>query len=218
MKKLLKSHSERLDPVKLYLDDIERILDIIRETCPETTMETDEYAVGEVAQLESLGRDSINTLDIECSRPYITLQFRPYVTSLYIGQDTAEARGVFEKVKTVLVANRRRPQWLISNLWFATWLGVPSLLLFFAALERRSVAAGAAAILGFVLAGAGTWWAYELAIHRHSVVVLRRRSQGASFWKRNRDRIITGIILSVIDLAAGSMFTLLIQWLLRGSP
>jgi len=217
MKKLIKSHSERLGPVKLYLDDIERILDIISETSHETTLLTSEYALGAVGDLENLGCESINKLIIECRELYLTVELRPYVAELYIGQDTAEARGVFEKVKTVLVANRRRPYWLIRNLWLAVLPSAPVTWLLLDALERRSVLAAAAAILGFFLMGAGTWWWYELAVHRHSVVVLKRRKERTSFWKRNRDRIATGIILSVINLVAGGLLTLLIQWLLRES-
>ena len=64
MNKLVRSHGEKLRPVKLFLDDVQKIVDILREATDKITLKTDEYELQDVKELTELGQQHINELEI----------------------------------------------------------------------------------------------------------------------------------------------------------
>ncbi len=59
MKKIAKSYWKNLPPVKLYLDDVEKIIEIMRESSSGVELTTDEYAFSDINDLLELHRDCL---------------------------------------------------------------------------------------------------------------------------------------------------------------
>ena len=211
MRKRSKTHSEKVPPVKLYLDDIEKIVEIIAEVSDQVLLITDEYEFVDASDLASLERGSINALEITCSDPYLQFELAPGWIRLYIGSDTPESRGTLEKVKAILLTRRRRLGWLRDQYWLAPWFWLAPLALLLQGIESRAWLPIVAGIGGTCLFAVWLWWGYRAALYRHTVIVLRRRKEEVSFWKRNSDTIIVGIIMAVVAGLLGSVLTLFVQ-------
>ena len=218
MRRRTKSYSENVPPVRVYLDDIEKIAEIIAEVSDEILLRTDEFDFEDASDLACLNRESINALEIRCSDPYLQFEFAPGSTRLYIGSDTPESRGTLEKVKALLLARRRRPGWLREYWWLAAWFWLAPLSLLLHGIESSAWLLIVAGIGCTCLLAVWLCWGYREALYRHSVIVLKRRKEEVSFWKRNSDRIIVGIITALVAALLGSGFTLLIQGLSRAGP
>ena len=218
MRRRPKTYSEDVPPVKVYLDDVENIVQIIAEVSDEILLRTDEYDFEDATDLASLDQEFINALKITCSDPYLQFEFAPGWIRLYIGSDTPESRGTLEKVKAVLLARRRRLGWLRERWWLASWFWLAPVSLLFLGIESSAWLPIVAGIGGTCLFAVWLWWGYREALYRHSVIVLKRRKEEVSFWKRNSDRIIVGIITALVAGLLGSGLTLLIQGLSRLGP
>lgn len=207
MEKIIKSRWEDLPPVKLYLDDIEKIVEILREVSTTIKIETDEYSIEDVKELASLDKERVTELNIQSAEPYLNLRIGPQKSWLNIAKDEPSSRGTFEKIKEVLFLRRRKAlgfldKWSIT--FPLTWL------LGFATVEFMIKAirgGGTLFIIGsiisplillFYLLLASYFWS-----HGSFIIILRRRSQEQSFIKRNKDRIIVGVLLALVSGAIG---------------
>jgi hypothetical protein len=60
MKKVTDSIGERLQPVKLYLDDIDNLFQILSEVSSDVKIETNGYQFQNVSELKKLDKESIH--------------------------------------------------------------------------------------------------------------------------------------------------------------
>ena len=79
MKKLAKTRSEHFYPVKLFIDDIESIVDIIKETTNEKIhIQTADYAINDLSELSEIPEEEICDLEI---RTYVVSPITCQVTN-----------------------------------------------------------------------------------------------------------------------------------------
>ena len=107
MKELKKTISVSLPPIRLYLDDVQRIYDILKKNCERIDIKTDKYEFNDVSDLEKLKATKIHKLDFSCYTPYISIGFNTSSARIYIGEDTTLNRGVLSEINEVLSNCRR---------------------------------------------------------------------------------------------------------------
>ena len=100
-------------PVKLYLDDIERIVEILREGTRATLeIATGEYELDNVSELLDLDKERIPDLHIHSrTATPISLDFSYESAVIQSSSSTAEIRGVIAMVEDVLAGCRRSILW-----------------------------------------------------------------------------------------------------------
>ncbi|NLI98210.1 hypothetical protein GX441_06075 [bacterium] len=136
---------------------------------------------------------------------------------LYAGEDTITNRGVLVKVKEVLKPRRLRFGWFSKTGWswlFGSIIGV-FLEDFIEGIIKETwlvIVVGIAFGLIFVV---WVFWAMNIQTKRYSLIILKRRHEQESFWKRNKDKIIVALIASLISGILGVGGTLLIQLLTK---
>lgn len=207
--------SERIPPVKLFLDDVERIVELIGEVSSRVVLETEDYVLQEPGKLAELPSGSIHYLHVSGWEPYITLSLEPNSAYLYAESDTASSRGVCEKVKTLLLTKKRRLSWLTLSSFGP---GISAGLAFSGLLWGIVTRQLPLILLGVVcasIAGPWWWWSREGSFRRYSTIVLRRRTDQESFWRRNADRLVVGIIVGTVCTVVGIVVGYLLQVLLR---
>lgn len=116
MQKIIKGLGEHLKPVKLYLGDLERILDILREGSDEVKISTSEYSLDSLEELSQLRKEYLNELKIWIEKPYVSVDLKPWTARLFTAQDDPTSRGLFVAIKEVLI-RRKRPFFFV---WDAT--------------------------------------------------------------------------------------------------
>ena len=79
MKKIVTSYSENLPSAKLYLDDIQRIVEILEGSSHKVTLQAEGYTLENLGELPQLRKDSIHMFSIESTDPYISLAACPSI-------------------------------------------------------------------------------------------------------------------------------------------
>ena len=118
MEKLIKPFGESQKPVILYMDDIDKIVEIIGQASQKVEISTEDYVIQDLKQLSELKHEFLNELNISIREPYVSLNMKPDIIFLYIGKDDLLSRGLFENIKKILLQNRRPFSWLLQNYIF----------------------------------------------------------------------------------------------------
>jgi hypothetical protein len=213
MERIIQSHGEHLKPVLLYRDDIEQIVEVMQELSPNVELSTDHYKFNDLKEWAELKRDYFTNMQVLTRTPFVSLELKESEIWLYIAEDTAQSRGAFEKIKRIL-ADHTRPSVKVMNTWMPPMAGAICLQpITFLTLHRSWASLTIAAII--VLGCAWWfWWAVHTRFHKYSIVIPKYRTDAPSFWKRNSDKIVLGIITA----ALGSLLTLLIKSLVAKGP
>ena len=203
MKKVTQSHGENTKPVKLYLDDLEEIIEILKGACDEIEIQCGDMMLDSLDELLILKKEVLHDLKICGRKPYISADMSPRGIWLFISEDTAESRGLFEKVKTILLRCRRPFTWFLHNS-FLTGIAWPLTLL--GAVYGFKVQSKFMIALFGILFVLSIFWAiygFQDWSRRYTVVIPKHRIESPGFAKRNRDKIL----LAVISALIGAMVT-----------
>src|SRR5665811_388240 len=112
MRKLNKPINKKLPSIKLYLDDIEAIYDILETKVNKIDISTDDYAIEDIKakedikQISMLQTNKINKLSIKCSFPNINVNFDTYTATIYFSEDTTQNRGILSEIEEII--NKRK--------------------------------------------------------------------------------------------------------------
>ncbi len=183
--------------VKLFRDDLEAIFQIISETCKDTKMESGEYEYDSLDELESHAGREVRDLKIRGYLPTgLTLHLRRDLgPDLWASGETAEAP--FLRIKDLLSQRKR----LIGKLpkpgfWFVlSVIYVP-----LAILLRLPTLWYLVGYFPFLLLLGISGIAHHTGYF--SSISLSRKHERKSFWSRNKDRIIVGIICALAGVLA----------------
>ena len=218
MKKRRQRLSHTTGPLKLYRDDIQKILDALgeipEELEPEITVSTGEFDLtpDEIGELQ---QPSLDALDITVKTKVawvFWLRVQVFTDSCLVDTygDDPVSRGVFARVKDIVGARIRRSRWTNELDAIAAILGSIAstmIVLGFATDEPTSQYIGyGLMVLGILL--------FLLSLLtkplRRSIVILETRESRPSFWKRNKDQIwlivITAIISITLTILAALIF------------
>lgn len=209
MKKLKHGYIEDFKPVVLYLDDLEKIVEILKELSDRIRIFTDEYELDSLDELQKIGQETLNTLIIEVggskvSFPDISLNFKPDGISFRVDEDTASTTGVLEKTKEFLNGHKRKLYFLAMLFYWFCFIPIGLSIGFLLGSPFTFIRALIVfAIVLFSLICLR--WSYEAVNKKWSVIHLKRRVDSPSFWKRNKDKITIAIITII--------FTTILNWL-----
>lgn len=198
--------------VILYNDDIEEIVDVLKAACTKVTIEDDEYEYASLEELKQQRGKKIKKLTITGHSPYIILKVKraKFASSLY-AEGTEESIIPYTKIKAVLERRKRRVLHFFFN-WYSYFVlsGIVTVLTYIISRIRPDLASTwishvaqviiIVVILAFVM---------SVGMGGFSLIVLNKQHEQESFWDRNKDVVIVGIIMAII----GSLLTLLVTYL-----
>ncbi|MGA2466707.1 MAG: hypothetical protein ABSH06_20445 [Thermodesulfobacteriota bacterium] len=213
MKKRNQSFSAKLKPVVLYFDDLEKIIEILKEISNDLEISTKDYQFENIEEVKKIERETINSLSFDTHRPGLSLTLEPDGIFLHVFNETPALRGIFEILKQFLHSRRRKFAWLYNPICMvfggaiigiATWFLLPGI----SKKNPYLISVGCACIILGVIYW---WWTWQVDFKRYSTIFLKRRAELPSFWKDKRDQIIVAIISAVI----GSLITVVATKLLH---
>ncbi|NLX13477.1 MAG: hypothetical protein GXY44_07470 [Phycisphaerales bacterium] len=189
------------------MGDIEEIIDILKGTCEAIEIRVENMILDDINELTELKKEQIYDIHIHGQRPYICLDMLHYTIWLSIAEDTPESRGLFEKIKSVLIRCRRPLSWLLHPVVIGGAMGASIVLLGQSGLKSGS---RFHVVLFAILFGLYVFW-FAYAFHdwsRHyTIIIAKHRIDSPGLVKRNADKIILAAISAII----GAMITNLIQ-------
>ena len=208
-----KSYSLDLDPVVLYIDDLEQIVSYFDESSIDVDISTDEYVLDNIQELENISTEILTSMTIKSSSPYISLKLYDNSLQVYISNDDAISRGILEKIKQLLISRRRRT-FFIYKTWFHSIygaFGTLSWLIIITGLAKDNIPAILFGIIFAVIIYLMLKWSKKISFKKYCTIYLKKRIDTPSFWKRNRDQITIAIIAAL----TGGLVTLLLTWILN---
>ena len=211
MKKVPQPHGKRLKPVKIYLDDLEEIIDCLKNTCQEIEIQSGENLLDDLDELPALNKEVLHDLRITGRKPYISVDMKPHQIWLYIAEDIPKSRGLFEKIKATLCRRRRLLAPLLHNSFL---VGVSlSLTIWGLIIGLKMQSAFLVSLFGVFLLLCVFWGIYGFKdqTQQYTVIIPKYRIESPGFMKRNRDNII----LAVISALIGALMTYILTYILR---
>lgn len=207
MRELKKSISVDFPPVRLYLDDVEELFNILKKHAKSVNIETEKYELDDVAHLKEIKSDKIHKLTLSTSSPYISIDFESGSARVYISEDTTLNRGILSEIEDVIKKCRRRIAHIFHKSHLEFYLPVVAVVSVVQAYEyMKGWLFGAFAALIIIPTVLGLVFGWKIDFSQYSTIVLSERHKQDTFFKRNRDGIIVGIIVAIITAA--------ITWLL----
>lgn len=197
MKKIAQSLGEHFRPVKLYLDDIEKIIETLSQVSSKVSISTEDYALDDAQQLASLKQEQITYLHISLHEPYISLELKPSNIWLFAAEDEPISRGLFEKIKQILLKRERKFARIVHNGSLMGLLIGASLVLLVWGIAVSNILIIFVSIAWLILSVAFTWYGYQDQFKKYSIIIPKYEINAPSFWKRNSDKILL-MILSAI--------------------
>jgi hypothetical protein len=212
MQKKNSSYFEKFMPVTLYLDDLEEIIGYLKNVADNIFIETDEYEYKSLDELLS-NTDCETIYDLELASgdqkvnilTKITLNLETNRILLYRSDNEERLRGGFEKIKDVLKERERTYLRYLLIPWSvnATLIGLGLFVMKFWFYLPPFVSP--IAIFIMLVGCIGLVWYLVREKNKYSIIVLKRRSNQISFWKRYKDQIW----LLVIGAIVGSVVTII---------
>ena len=198
MKKLSSTLSKTLGPVRLYREDVIGLMEVFTAYSEDTRFYVGDYEIEGPQELssEAFGCDTVDSMSFVSRRRYARLDCSPRITTLHVNNDDLAARGFFETVCSLLHKRGRRgrpPLWAAFALAFATG----PLIAVGRGLDSPPLTLAGLVALLLVLLGA----LLALPPSRLSpktLIILDERRNRPSFWTRNRDTLITGVITAIV--------------------
>jgi hypothetical protein len=207
MKKVRKPIRKELPPVKLYLDDLESICAILKQKAKSIDITTEDYEVKDIKQLKNLETKKLHYLSIECSDPYITIEFDEMWARIYFAEDSTYNRGLLSQIEDVLNKRKVFLGRFLAGSWAPALCGMLTSGSFFATIimfARQLMSYAWLCLALTLLFTLFTIFVFRLGLKSYSTIILLERKEKVSFWKRNSDQILVAIIAAII----GSLITI----------
>lgn len=218
MKKIIKSRSESLEPSRLYLEDIEDILESFSKVTDDIIITTTDYELSGIDDFKKINEECLTELKISSSKPYISLDFTKSDTRIYISEDVPESRGIFEEIKEIIQSRRNKSSRIIQSptlsgaiIGFSFWFILPAVMnMRYKGTVLEDVNDNNGLLLGtgilvLVFGIIHSKWTLDIRIKKHSVIYLRRKSESPSFFRRNQDQIIIATFSAIVGAIIGGI-------------
>jgi len=168
-------------PTKIYFEDLEEIIDILKEVSDKIEIKTEDYEVETIEELKELDQGEINYLKLQVIEPYILIEIFTDDSIIYISEESLSTRGMLEKIKQIFRRDRYKLGWFADK---STEKIIFSLILisflYFFLFDRHY----SFIILGSVFMVFDIIW-YIYAPKVKNRIFLTKKTDKKSFWKRN---------------------------------
>lgn len=200
-----------LPAVRLWLDDIQELRDILAENGAKVRIEADNVEADEVADLSQFPEPRIKRLKLErlSAGPTIRVEIAPRFQKITLLHPGSETLGIAHRAAKMLRQRPRRlaASWsmfvslLVALLFVATYIGEAR------GLYSQAIWIPFAALL--VLVGVGSIVVPNAAWVETSLIIARRKVDSPGLLRRNRDQLVVGGLLTLLGGVVGFLFGLL---------
>lgn len=197
-----------MQPTELFLEDVEQIYSTISETADSVSIENDDYEFESINDLQEIKSSSLTNLKFigyQNEWPQFFLFINPNSIYIRIYNDEMHLLGTASKVKEIISVRQRRfppSRVTLVFLWvIAVVTSLVGLVIKFATQNHNEI----------VYTLIATTWIINILlvvlvkIPKNKINLTYSKNM-PSFWKRNLDKIITGVITSLLTLIISYLF------------
>lgn len=217
MEKIKSIEYRTLLPFYFYIDDVQELVRLLSEAgAAEIEIEACDYKIDKSDELKSLTSDKIHEISITSKKPDILIAMSESDVRInVIDKYSFELQGLVTKIENVFLQKKRRFYPIFSQDWFLyIWLT----LVIFLSFRLGYLLMGAilskdfnACVVEFFFEGfllsiilPCAVREYYLKMNAFSTIILDFRKDKPGFWKRNKDKLLVGLICSVLGTLLGA--------------
>ncbi|MFY9143083.1 hypothetical protein [Sulfuricurvum sp.] len=209
MKKTKKHIIENLKPMSLYLDDIEKLVEMFKEVSNELYIEFDSYELENISEIQLLNIESTNKMKLISRNPYISIEFSNNGIGLYSDDDSAIQKGCIAKIKDYLSNKNRKFTYIYhSSILSGGAIGL-SLVPLIINMKNGDLSKIIFYSMLLLLALLWSFFGMRDQFRNYSIIYAKPRNASPNFLQRNKDQIIVASIGAFIGIAG----TLLINYI-----
>ncbi len=206
MKKIDQSISKNYLPLRLDLDDLHAIEEVLKEATKEYQIDCGDFQFDSVDELAGKLKDAtLRELEIKSLSPYLRIELTKLFASVYVGSNEIDSAGLFHKVDSIL-RKARIPLFFLYS-YYSVW----SLNIFIILLEfiHRSP------VLDWLFWGMllGVLRVGYVRLTRHSSVIVASTRLAGSFFRRKKDDLLLAVISGLVGALLGIAGTILVNYL-----
>lgn len=114
MQRINQPLQKEYSPIKLYVEELFRIEEILESAGGKLKIKTKEHEFDNIQELFNLQKDrEINHIDLSIYNPYISVDLGKNSVRLYANSDDVTSMGIFAQLDKVLSSLRRKPSLFI---------------------------------------------------------------------------------------------------------
>src|ERR1700736_549677 len=106
MKLRARALRRELPPLKLYLEDLEYVVQLLNSISSEVIIRTDEHEFESLSELSQIKKKVLRNLQIGSSDPRISLDLSARSSYLHLIDNLPASRGVFEQIYSHVIKHR----------------------------------------------------------------------------------------------------------------
>jgi len=195
--------------VKIYLDDLQKILNVYESNSLRYTIDANEEYKFETLDdlLEHYKTKKIKSLEIASYHSHISIKFSEDGARLFIGENDLKSTAIFHLLNEI-VAKCKKPFSFFYNEGFR-WMVIP---LFIGAGAYSTYHGGTisiTALLFTIFCFILFYYCYMQASHKYSEIYLFSKEDQPGFIKRNGDKILLVILGGVLTALFRVVFDLI---------
>jgi len=201
MKKVKKEYIKYYPFLRLYKKDIEEIIKLFKQNCKSVEIYIDEYKLDDISEIKDIDKQKVSYFHISSTlQAYLSLSSKS-ANFVLINEDDLKLRGLETKIDQIFAG--RKSAWDILN---SPWVFIPHIIitvcviiwwlssLTFLSLSLTFLASTVGVmILGFFPLCISYLLKY-IDSNKHCVIFLCNPEERSNFFKRNKDRLIIGLI------------------------
>lgn len=205
MKRINKPLSKEYLPVRIFLDELEQIEELLSIDKSGYKIEFENIEFMNVEELrKKYENKSITNLKITSITPYVNIELNKLWARLYVGSDNNSEAGLFYKLNNIVSASTRKPSFLYS--YYTQWSGYIGFMIL--KLLSQGIAYQIFSILNYLVLAWALWVIY-IRLSKHSEIILSKRHDIKSFLARTKDQIVVGLFTGAICTALGVLGTII---------
>lgn len=187
-------------PTKLFLEDLELIFSILQETMDKVEVENDDFEFDNIQDLSQIKADSLIRLKFfgyKNNMIQIFIYICPKYISIILKKDDPILIGTIEKIKEIFGARKRNFFLSPKTVLVFSIIGLVISVSYLGSqlfLEVKSFFF--IPLIGMISSVLSLFFLY----FSKNQIILSYSKNAPSFWKRNQDKIIIGIITSFLTL------------------
>ena len=209
MEKLKKHISKEYLPVKIYIDDLEKIVAILDDNSIKYSIQIDRYKYDTLVELINSSADrKTQDLKIETSNPKMTIEFHKMWAKIYVSVDDMLTTGLFHKIDEIINQSRR----LIPFFYSLKFVWIVSIILPIESLLLNHDGKLFPEYIDTTLSILWVLWlprAIYVRLVKHSSIQLIRKEHVSSFFHRKRDDLILALLSAIVGAILGIIGTIL---------
>lgn len=205
MKKVKKEYIKYYPFLRLYKKDIDEIIKLFKQNCESVEIYIDEYKLDDISEIKDIGKQEVSYFHITSTlQAYLTLSSKS-ANFVLINEDDLKLRGLETKIEQILA--KRKSAWNILN---SPWLYIPYIIItvcviiwWLSSLTFLSLSLTfLASIVGVMILGffplCISYLLKYIDSNKHCVIFLCNSEERSNFFKRNKDRLIIGLVIAII--------------------